>query len=45
VINTLGDTDFTLIGAASNTEGEHFTATGAGVGTGDAYYYKRDIIL
>jgi fibronectin-binding autotransporter adhesin len=33
-IITVGDTDFTLIGAASNTIGSAFTATGAGVGTG-----------
>lgn len=35
-IETVGTTDFTLIGAASNTVGEIFTATGAGTGTGDA---------
>lgn len=35
-IETVGTTDFTLIGAASNTIGEIFTATGAGTGTGDA---------
>lgn len=46
VIANVGDTDFTLIGASSNTVGEHFTATGAGGGTtGTAYYYKRDIVL
>jgi hypothetical protein len=39
VIKTIGTTDFTLIGAASNTVGETFTATGIGSGTGDAYYY------
>ena len=33
-IVTLGDTDFTLIGAPSNTVGVSFTATGAGTGTG-----------
>ncbi len=33
-IVTVGDTDFTLIGAASNTIGTAFTATGPGVGTG-----------
>lgn len=33
-IVTVGDTDFTLIGAASNTVGVEFTATGPGVGTG-----------
>jgi hypothetical protein len=36
VIRTLGDTDFTLIGAASNTVGVAFTATGVGAGTGTA---------
>ena len=32
----IGSTDFTLIGAASNTVGLKFTATGAGSGTGTA---------
>ena len=36
VIDTIGTTDFTLIGAASNTVGLLFTATGAGSGTGTA---------
>lgn len=36
VIKTVGTTDFTLIGAASNTVGLTFTATGAGSGTGVA---------
>ena len=40
VIRTVGTTDFTLIGAASNTIGVIFTATGAGTGTGDAYAYS-----
>jgi hypothetical protein len=35
-ILTVGTTDFTLIGAASNTIGVVFTATGAGAGTGTA---------
>lgn len=35
-ITTLGTTNFTLIGAASNTVGTVFTATGAGTGTGTA---------
>jgi len=35
-ITSVGTTDFTLIGAASNTVGEIFTATGAGTGTGTA---------
>lgn len=34
VIQTVGTTDFTLIGAASNTVGVEFTATGVGTGTG-----------
>jgi hypothetical protein len=33
-ILSVGTTDFTLIGAASNTVGLRFTATGVGVGTG-----------
>ncbi len=35
-IVSLGNTDFTLIGAASNNEGVVFTATGPGAGTGTA---------
>jgi hypothetical protein len=35
-IISIGTTDFTLIGAASNTVGLTFTATGAGTGTGTA---------
>lgn len=35
-ITSAGSTDFTLIGAASNTVGLAFTATGAGTGTGTA---------
>lgn len=35
-IVTVGTTDFTAIGAASNTVGVSFTATGAGSGTGTA---------
>jgi hypothetical protein len=35
-IFTVGTTDFTLIGATSNTVGVAFTATGAGTGTGTA---------
>jgi len=33
-VATIGTTDFTLIGANSNTVGETFIATGVGVGTG-----------
>jgi len=36
VIQTLGTTNFTLIGASSNTVGVTFTATGIGSGTGTA---------
>ncbi len=36
VIVTIGTTDFTLIGASSNTVGVGFTATGVGSGTGTA---------
>lgn len=36
-IKTIGTTDFTLIGAASNTVGLQFEATAVGTGTGDAY--------
>jgi len=35
-ILTIGDTDFTLVGASANTVGVVFTATGAGSGTGTA---------
>ena len=35
-IQTLGTTDFTLIGAATNTVGASFQATGVGAGTGTA---------
>jgi len=47
-ILSIGTTDFTLIGAASNTVGVHFTATGVGSGTGTATdgpfikYYDTD---
>lgn len=37
VINSVGTTNFTLIGAASNTPGVAFVATGVGTGTGTAY--------
>ena len=36
IIDTVGTTDFTLIGAANNNVGTVFTATGAGTGTGVA---------
>ena len=37
IIQSIGTTDFTLIGAASNTIGLSFVATGVGTGTGKAY--------
>lgn len=37
VIKSVGTTDFTLVGAASNTVGVSFVATGYGTGTGTAY--------
>lgn len=40
VILSVGTTDFTLIGAASNTNGVIFVATGAGSGTG----YAQELI-
>jgi len=40
VITSVGSTDFTLIGAASNTLGVVFTASGAGTGTGEAKPYN-----
>jgi hypothetical protein len=40
-IETVGTTDFTLIGAASNTVGLVFTATGTGTGNGTAVRYQR----
>ena len=39
-ISSVGTTDFTLIGASSNTSGVHFVATGAGTGTGTAEYSR-----
>lgn len=36
-INNVGTTDFTLVGASSNTVGVVFTATGTTTGTGNAY--------
>jgi len=43
-IATIGTTDFTLVGAASNTVGLYFTATVAGLGDGTAYIETREII-
>jgi hypothetical protein len=43
IIETIGTTDFTLIGAASNTTGIAFTATGNGSGTGTASRIHFDI--
>ena len=42
-ILSIGTTDFTLIGAASNTVGSTFTATGAGSGTGTAILTTGDM--
>lgn len=42
VIDTVGTTDFTLIGAASNTVGVTFVATGPGTGTGTAALQHPD---
>jgi hypothetical protein len=36
VIESAGDTDFTLVGAANSTVGTIFTATGVGTGSGTA---------
>lgn len=41
VIANIGTTNFTLIGAASNTVGADFTATGVGTGTGSAFMASR----
>jgi len=37
VISTVGDTNFTAIGAANNNVGTYFVATGVGSGTGTAW--------
>jgi len=42
-IVTVGTTDFTLIGAASNTVGGIFQATAAGTGDGTAYDYTGTV--
>lgn len=44
-ILTIGTTDFTLIGATSNTVGLYFTATGVGTGTGTASLIRVDIAI
>jgi len=41
IIITVGDTDFTAVGAGSTAVGVQFTATGAGTGTGVAEYSSR----
>ncbi len=43
IIATLGTTDFTLIGAVSNTIGVEFTATDVGTGTGTATLLSNSI--
>lgn len=45
VINTIGTTDFTLIGASANTVGAIFTATGVGSGTGTAKAACSDVFI
>lgn len=42
IITFVGDTDFTAIGASSNTVGVIFSATGAGSGTGKASAYGAE---
>ena len=44
-IKTVGTTNFTLIGASSNTVGVVFTATGIGSGSGDAFLNPTDFTL
>jgi hypothetical protein len=44
-ITTIGNTDFTLIGAASNTVGISFVATGTGTGTGTANTSPRITVI
>jgi hypothetical protein len=44
-ILTIGTTDFTLIGASTNTVGLYFTASGVGTGTGTASLIKIDIVI
>ena len=41
VIETIGTTDFTLIGASSNTVGLQFLATGTGTGTGTVAFGNK----
>jgi len=44
-IISVGTTDFTAIGATSNSVGSRFVATGAGSGTGTAsYYFTRSLV-
>ena len=47
VIDTVGTTDFTLLGASKNEIGQYFTATGTGSGatTGKAINARRDPLL
>lgn len=44
VIYSVGDTDFTLIGANNNTVGTYFFATGAGIGTGTVVGATTDTV-
>jgi len=45
IILTVGTTDYTLIGAASNTVGVAFTATGVGAGTGTANVAVTEVFV
>lgn len=45
IIDTIGTTDFTLIGAASNTVGLSFRASGVGSGTGTASLKLYDVMV
>lgn len=45
MINTVGTTDFTQVGALSNAQGTFFIATGAGTGTGNAAPMTSSIVV
>ena len=45
IIGSTGTTDYTQIGASSNTPGTQFTATGVGSGTGVAYQYTPTPVI
>jgi len=44
-INTLGSTNFTAVGAASNTVGLNFTCVGSTTGSGTAFSHTRDVLI